>query len=263
MRKRSITAWLAWLFLMANTTNTSAAVVTYTLLINDDQRGATVSREEVGPLAFTLISQRGPGHFALVAQASEGDNQDIVNYSASFNHVRRDLDGSPLLEHASPLALSDLSQPVEFSVLQGILDLPWSLSLGAAQNTITPTPHIVFGFGQTGGALLDDVLATGGNGLLPNLPPNLLSQPHYESPLLLVMGQWNPLGPIPDFIRNSADNTVSVFSNEVNPDLPSLPDPDVLEFAQLQFSVQFVPEPSTLIALGSLALALGGQRQTY
>jgi hypothetical protein len=85
----------------------------------------------------------GPGTFDILAEASFGDNGGIASYGVVLTGPITSLD------HKSPKSLAVQGPagfgPAGFTVLRTPDDVT---TLRASQDTITPTPHLIYGFGQ-------------------------------------------------------------------------------------------------------------------
>ena len=217
------------------------------------------------------------GTFELLASVSQGDNKGILGYGAAIRNVDIATSIDPLTQaeildnpmHVSPVALANNTfQRFGFILQRGFIvdrdtsDNPVVVRLGAAQDNATPSPHIVFGFGQRNGTMQQDSIDTLGGGINPLFPGTL--QPEYEADLLLAAGTWDPSGPLPEFDTTIAeDNFINVFNNNAGPG--KVTGRDNTEAAQIQLVVDasMIPEPGTmaLLALGAVSM-LRRRRQT-
>lgn len=189
-----------------------AAVITYDLKINEN-----------GPGTFNLYASTGLDNFGIAAYGTP-----LLGGILSVNH------SSPL-----GLALNDF-QPVGFSLLRSADGLA---GIRASQDTVTPTTHLVRGFGQSAGNLAN---APGVVTFVPN------EQQFYSAPLLLASGTW--AGTMPEFNLLSADYRGTVFTAASGIAVAN---------AQLVAVTTVVPEPGAifLAAAGGLALVAVGRRK--
>jgi hypothetical protein len=95
-----------------------------------------------------------PGQFQLRAQVSDGDNAGLASYSIPLKAAPGITITS--LDHRSPRAGAaenpdgSLGGPVGFTVFRSA-DGPTNLLIRGEQDLITPTPFIIYGYGQTAG----------------------------------------------------------------------------------------------------------------
>jgi len=176
-----------------------------------------------------LIDEDGPGTFNLYG--STVDSFGIASYGVPLTG------GILSIDHNSPNGLSQLglSGSVGFTVLRSADGVA---NLVAGQDTVTPTPHIVKGFGQSGGDL---ATAPGVSFLL------ISEQATYSAPLLLASGTYAGLQP--GFNLLSVDLGANVFTDGGSTTTAN-------EIADIATSVSVVPEPSSIILGACAGLAL-------
>lgn len=122
----------------------AAAVVLYAAL------GAVAHAAIVVPL---LEQDSAAGTWTLRLHASHGDNGGIAAYSIPLVGQITSLDHSSPRELVDNLAGTE-SHPVGFTLLRTADGIsPASLKVGGSQDTITPTPFIIYGYGQQAGSL--------------------------------------------------------------------------------------------------------------
>ena len=181
------------------------------------------------------VNEGGPGTYNLYVSSSLGDNFGLAFYSANL------LGGISTLDHKSPRALElDSGDPIGFRTLRSA-DNNVARLVEAAQDTITPTPFLVRGLGQTPGNL----------GTLPGVT-GLLSteQVVYGAPLLLASGLY--AGPA-SALGIASGSLANVF--QAAGGIATMA-------AQTSTQVTVVPEPATLGAsvLALAALVVGRRR---
>ena len=154
-----------------------------------------------------------PGEFSLFASSSLDDNFGISCYGLPFDEATAARITS--LDHLSPVSnhaenAAGLAGTAGFSTLRSDLNLPGiGLTIFAGQNTISPTPHLIRGFGQSAGSLSDLGLAVLGQPV----------QPQWDSSLLLARGTYT--GDANDFRlnTNSSDLVANVFASTTGRDV--------------------------------------------
>ena len=211
-------SWQLSLFVAAGLFTTAisanAAQVTFTMMVNED----------------------GPGTLNIYATASLGDNGGIASYGVPVTG------GVVTIDHNSPNAMVNGASGagnMGFSMLRSADD---DSTLIASQDTLTPSPYLVYGFGQVGGDLADvsgvaDVFVA--------------EQQIYDAPLLIATGTW--ADELPGFDTQSSDLGANVFTQASGHDVI---------IANVQTMVKTVPEPNTvvLLAMAGLGVLLGIRR---
>ena len=218
---------LPLLGLILGTATGSAATVTFCLYVDQDSAGIPA-----------------PGTFNLYAIDSVGDNFGIASYGAP-------LIGSILtIDHKSPRATQtpDFAtfNAFGFSFLRtGDVPPPIGLTpytISASQDTISPTPYPIYGFGQRAGNLLTEVPAT-------VLGPE---QPVFTSLLLLASGTYNAAGTRPDFNLADLDLGANTFDTSATLDASA---------ATILTRVIPVPEPSSVALIGMACFGFMARRR--
>lgn len=200
---------LTLIAVVAYATSAQASTVSFSLLVNED----------------------GPGTFNLYATSSAGDNFGIASFGAPLTG------GILTVDHLSPSSLDGVSgSDVGFRLLRTADN---NTFVSGSQNTVVPTPHIIYGFGQTGG----DLAAAPGVTALVGV---LTEQQVYGSPLLLASGTWDGVS-LPGFDESSVDLGANVFLT--NTDLSN-------EIASIETSVAIIPEPSSVLMAAMAGLAM-------
>ncbi len=196
---------------------------------------ASFGSARAATVTFDLkIDENGPGSFNLYASTGL-DNFGIAAYGAPLTG------GILSLDHLSPLGLAlNTFQPVGFSLFRSADGSP---GVQASQDTVTPTQHLVRGFGQVGGNL---ATAPGVVAFLPQ------EQAIYNAPLLVASGTW--AGIMPGFNLSSPDLGSNVFSAASG---------IAVTRAEIVTNTTVVPEPGALLlaAAGGLALVTVGRRK--
>jgi hypothetical protein len=186
---------------------------------------ATASSAQAAAVNFTMVINPG-NTFDIYANATLGDNAGIASYGIP-------LTGNILsFDHKSPVAAFALqgaqSGPVGFSLLRSA-DNVITPSILASQDTITPTPFITYGFGQTGGDI-----SLGGARILFSA-----ESPVYNAKLLIGSGTYS--GATPGFNVNSIELFSNVFINKLSA---------ATQAAFVTTQVIPIPEPSSWVLLG-------------
>jgi len=175
-------------------------------------------------VTYTLDIDPIGGNFQLFAEASSGDNWGLASFQVELLNIDFPVDLLAPLSTFEPGGI-----PIE-GFTQNRVD---SMNpVAAFQNTFSGTgAGIVYGFGQTAGALSSP-------------PANTFVQQNYDAKLLLAQGTFNPLGPIPDFGNTGAQ----VFDNNLGVDTHA---PTIV-------TAVIIPEPSfiALAMLGAMLFAL-------
>ncbi|CAK9090439.1 Uncharacterized protein SCF082_LOCUS52628 [Durusdinium trenchii] len=176
-------------------------------------------------VSYTMIVDPG-GTFDVFASASLGDNAGIAGYGVPLSG------GITSVDHNSPFGSFATggpgNGPIGLSLFRSDDDVT---SLAAAQDTVSPTPYLIYGFGQTAGDLST---FPGLGGIFGDS-----QQLAYGAPLLIASGTWD--GTTPGF---GAPVETNVFvDNQSAATMAAL----------VSTSVQAVPEPASIVML-----AMGG-----
>ena len=200
-----ITLIVAAGLMLLGSTGARAATVTYTLSIDD----------------------AGPGTFSLFAEASAGDNAGLATF------------GVPLtgdLTSADNLTLFGLGQTATASGLAGFSSLrssDGSTAVRGAQDTITPSPFIYFGVGQTAGTAATSPT----NGPITFIPLDMTQILAYSAMYQLAAGTYDTNGSRPGFNTASPDLLANVFTG------------NGLAVEAATIVTQIIPEPASLALL--------------
>jgi hypothetical protein len=191
--------------------------------------GATVS--------FLLDQDSAAGTWALRLKASIGDNGGIAAYGVPIVGQVTSLD------HRSPRALAEnaagtLSGPVGFTLFRSPDGIsPASLKIAASQDTILPTPFIIYGFGQTPGSI-DGVVGD------PVVQGGVESETWLATPLI-ASGTMTP-GTRVSINRQSVDLLANVF---------------IAPGSTQAMAATIVPEPSSMLLAALVVVVAGGCRR--
>lgn len=146
----------------------------------------------------------GAGRYNLFAVASADDNFGIAGYGISLQNVTSVLHRAPRV-NSSETPDGDIF-PAGFTLLRSANNataLGTGFLIGAGQDTVTPTPYLIQGFGQTPG---------GWDLLLPAENTNGgIIQPTWSGKLLLAEGQYTPGGELPFVDFQNIDVFVNVI----------------------------------------------------
>lgn len=204
----------------------------------------TAEAGETADVAVRLVRDLdGPGTFDIYAWACPCSNGGISSYGLPI------MGGFTSLEHESPvyeIAVSgggSIYDPAGFSLMRTADDL----SPAAAQDTINaPTPHLVYGMGQTVGSF--DALGY-------DYVAGLLEQPEWGAPLLIATGTYDTGSQLPELDQSHVDFKVNVFEGFEGADVRAA----VIMDAGLAgdgwpwpspFESCGVPEPSSILLAG-------------
>jgi hypothetical protein len=176
----------------------------------------------------TLTMDAAGGTWSLRGSSSAGDNAGIASYNIPLLGIATLTNEGPFYQ----LNATDF-QPAGFSELRvpGTDNDAVAKTVFAGQKTIpSPTSHIVYGFGQTGGSLPGAFVAAA--------PSKNASTP-YGANLLLASGTYSGAAPTVDF--NSASLSISLFNSNAGTQTSA---------ANVVPGGPIIPEPATLTLLG-------------
>ena len=181
------------------------------------------------------LDRTTPGQFRVLAQASAGDNFGIASYSVPLTGSITSID------HISPN--TQFAQRADFvggpAGFTNSRSADQSATLSASQDLITPTPHIIRGFGQEDSSFVEEGLEPLGAG----------DQFDWGVPLLIATG--TSTGPV-DFDRTSLEFSAVVLSTSSG--APTTED------ANWQLVV--IPEPASIVLASILlTVSLGIRRR--
>lgn len=187
-------------------------------------------------VAYTMIVDPG-GTFDVFASASLGDNAGIAGYGVPLSG------GITSVDHNSPFGSFATggpgNGPIGLSLFRSDDDVT---SLAAAQDTVSPTPYLIYGFGQTAGDLST---FPGLGGIFGDS-----QQLAYGAPLLIASGTWDGISP-----GFGAPVETNVFvDNQSAATMAAL----------VSTSVQAVPEPASIVMLsmGGVGLLVWRRRRS-
>jgi hypothetical protein len=147
----------------------------------------------------------GPGTYNVFATASADDNQGIASYGISIQNVTTALHRSPRV--TSSTDEEDNGGSAGFALFRSANNQIASgtgFLIGASQDTVAPTPHIINGFGQTASSFAAELPAGNTNiGII---------QPTWSGKLLLAEGAYNVNGAAPFIDFSNIDVFANVFS---------------------------------------------------
>lgn len=163
-----------------------------------------------GSVKFTL-DLSSPGAFSLFAEELDGDNGGIASYGAVLTG------GVTSVAHVSTFSQFSISPngngPIGFTQLRSAAD---DAAIGASQDTITPSPNILYGIGQSADSFTNlgyNDASGSGVGL------------DWDAKFLLATGTWE--GETPGFNQSDA----RTFSNIFQSDSVTSTEAAALEFA--------------------------------
>ncbi|MGD9645601.1 MAG: PEP-CTERM sorting domain-containing protein [Pirellulales bacterium] len=196
-----------------------------TLLAGSSAQAATVT--------YQLVLQAG-NTFSLFADVSTGDNGGLVSFGVPLTGNITAIDNkAPFGQFGNGPAGSGAIGFADFRSADGTPGGPTTLA-GSQVTVPTPTPLIVYGFGQTAGNLS----SIASFGIFGNQ-----EQLVYGAPLLLATGSYT--GAAPGFNTSSLDLYANVFTNTQATSAFG---------AQVLTEVVPIPEPSTFV-LAAIGLA--------
>jgi len=142
----------------------------------------------------------GPGTWNLLALATTGDNVGIVSYGVPILGATSIDHRSPRMDQAHDGAFGSLG-PAGFTFSRS----PDNTQLViASQDTVAPTPNLVYGYGQTPG----DFSSLG----IEPLGVTTIEQPAWDGVLLLAEGTY-AAGNFPEIDQFNVDLFVNVFTD--------------------------------------------------
>jgi hypothetical protein len=182
-------------------------------------------------VSLSMITD-GAGNWELYADDSL-DNGGIASYNIPLLDVLT-------VDHISPWAQLHTPdfQPIGFSELRTADDA--TTIFGSQKLLPTPTPNIVYGFGQVGGDLNP----------IQDVGPTSFDQLVYGASVLLATGTYslNPGDPRVDFDSDNLSVTVFRDQGAASP----------VDFADV---VPGIPEPATLVLAGLAMIGVVGLRR--
>lgn len=195
----------------------------------------TAASATAATVKFTLTVTPGPNTWVLDAEELDGpaDNGGMASYGVVLAGV------SPDLDHKSPR--DGFGQgpggvgPAGFTTLRSLDGIPVIL---ASQDTTTPTPNLIYGFGQSGSSFA-------AKGIVDFTAGTQLESPIWGKPLVLASGTYQ--GATPSINATSADTFSNVFIGQSG---------GATRAAQIQAVTVIVPEPATAAMGGAGLLSL-------
>jgi hypothetical protein len=184
-------------------------------------------------------SHSGPGTYQLFARASAGDNFGISGYSIPLVGVTSILHRSPRIQ----IDLNEELQPAGFTLVRSANNqvvIPGGFHLGGFQDSVTPTPYLVRGFGQRGSSFAAELGFATPAVILPD-PSG--SQTSWSPNLLLAEGKY-AAGQSPRIELNSVEMIVNVFTEAAG-------------YRTMSAIPLMVPEPATAVLVGVALAGLG------
>jgi hypothetical protein len=179
------------------------------LLASVESSAATVT--------FTLDFTAGWGQFILYAETSAGDNAGLASYSVALKNALT-VNHHSLRNAAAESYDGALRGPVGFTQSRSADDTNPAIGnvlIQGSQDTVTPTPFIIYGLGQTGGDLASRGIITAGS----------KEGDPWAAKMVIATGTWDPRN-LSDYrnlpgIDATAPLTASIFKNRGSLDIES------------------------------------------
>src|SRR5262249_11530013 len=140
----------------------SAGIVTALVWSASYADSATVTltiAKDPAAVGCTGCTLSGAGTYQLFAQVSQGDNYGISAFSIPVLGVSSILNRAP-----RAIIADDDGFPAGFTLARSANNqvvIPGGFLLGGAQDSATPTPWLIRGFGQTAGSFITDPIIAG------------------------------------------------------------------------------------------------------
>jgi hypothetical protein len=160
---------------------------------------------QAATVTFTLDLQKlGAGNFELRAKTSAGDNGGLAFYNVALTNVAT-VNHNSLRNAAAQNADGSLEGPVGFTLFRTADDTnptAGPAAIAGSQDTITPTPFLIYGMGQTSGDLASRGIITAGS----------KEGDPWAADMILAVGTYTP-GIYPTFNQEASTPTLANVFN--------------------------------------------------
>jgi hypothetical protein len=203
-----------------------------------------VSAANAATVTFTLDLTAGPGQFTLYGETSAGDNAGLAAYNVALTNIAT-VNHNSLRNAAAESSDGSLAGPVGFTLFRSADDTTPALGnvlIQGSQDTIAPTPFIIYGLGQAPGDLASRNIITAGS----------KEGDPWAARMVIATGTWDP-AQLPAFDTAAAVLTSANLFND-NAGLA------VTAAANVVTNV-IIPEPGTLAMAGMSLIGLAVRRR--
>jgi hypothetical protein len=205
-----------------------------------------VSAANAASVTFTLDLSAGGGNFTLYGETSAGDNAGLAAYNVALTNVAT-VNHNSLRNAAAESSDGSLAGPVGFTLFRSADDTNAAVGpvlIQGSQDTIAPTPFIIYGLGQAPGDLTSRNIITAGS----------KEGDPWAAKMVIATGTYAAGGQFPDFDPTAAVLTSANLFND-NAGLA------VTAAATVNTIVIPIPEPGTLAMAGMSLIGLAVRRR--
>jgi len=190
-----------------------------------------------------VLDGGGPGTWDLYGSASPGDNGGIVSYGIPILNALTINHNSPNVGTAQDGTFTTFG-PAGFTFSRSADGVAF---LGASQDTVAPTPFLIYGFGQNASSFA----AEGA------VPLSAAEQPVWGAPLLIASGTYDELGLKPVVDGASVDLFTNVWTEVDAPPEGGI----IAATVVIPSDEPIIPEPASIVLAGLAMVGLVGLRR--